>query len=604
MPRVTASAAGIAVERGRTTGKWCRVAVRVLDGRYELVRFVGRGGMGEVWEGRDRRIGRRVAVKLLPHGRGDASGTALFLREVRTAGALDYPGVVTVFDVGQDAVDDSLFMVMEFVQGRDLAAVLREDGVPPVADAVEWTGQAAAALGRAHTAGIVHRDLKPANLMLTGEGRVKVLDFGIARFIESTNRSSKVMGTLAYMPPERFDEHPGDARSDLYSLGCVLHELLTGNVPFEATGPVAMMNAHLLKTPVRPGEHRPGIPSALDRLVLDLLAKDPADRPATAEEVRERLHAAIAPAPGPAPASAGPGGGRPRENAGAVTTEPNPVTPPRIRDGTAVGAIRDRDPVHAAPTIGPGRADASDADSSRPHAASVPGAAPANTKRRFLASRKARLILAGLLPAVVVTGVAIVVGQDKDDDKVSTQSRRSPGPSSLVKFETIPDICGNLSQARALDDLVAHRRPSDATSSADARKCGWETERSASVPVDGTLVITAQRFNSVDEARGFLEKEKRRTSLYGGFPYTGLGTPGDIGDEAAICVDKETVDKTIGGDAYHSFNAADVVFRTGNLVVQITYMRSRGGEPQPTDTESTRRGAEVIADLVSTPLER
>ncbi|WP_331772653.1 serine/threonine protein kinase (plasmid) [Embleya sp. NBC_00888] len=584
------------------------MAVRVLDGRYELVRFVGRGGMGEVWEGRDRRIGRRVAVKLLPHGRGDASGAALFLREVRTAGALDHPGVVTVFDVGQDAADDSLFMVMEFVQGRDLAAVLREDGVPPVADAVEWTGQAATALGRAHTAGIVHRDLKPANLMLAGEGRVKVLDFGIARFIESTNRSSKVMGTLAYMPPERFDEHPGDARSDLYSLGCVLHELLTGNVPFEATGPVAMMNAHLLKTPVRPGEHRPGIPSALDRLVLDLLAKDPDDRPATAEEVRERLHAAIGPASGRTPASAGPGGGRSRENAGVVTTEPNPVAPPRIRDGTAAGAIRDRVPVHAAPTVGPGRAGASDVDSSRPNAASAPEAAQANTKRRFLASRKARVVLAGLLLAVVVTGVAIVVGRDNGNDKDngngSTQSRRSPSPSPLVKFETIPDICGNLSQARVLDDLVDHRRPSDATTSADARKCGWETERSPSVPVDGALVITAQRFTGVDEARGFMEKEKGRTSLFGGFPYTGLGTPGDIGDEAAIRVDKENVDKTMGGDAYHSFNSADVVFRTGNLVVQITYMRSRGGEPKPTDTESTRRGAEVIADLVSSPLER
>ncbi|MFI6588133.1 serine/threonine-protein kinase [Embleya sp. NPDC050493] len=269
----------------------------MLAGRYELVRFVGRGGMGEVWEGRDRLIERRVAVKLLPHANADASGAALFFREARTAGALHHPGVVAVYDLGQDEGDGSLFLVMEFVEGRDLAAVLDKEGPPAVRTAVEWAAQAAAALARAHTAGIVHRDLKPANLMLTVEDRVKILDFGIARFVESTNRSSKVMGTLAYMPPERFDEQPGDARSDLYSLGCVLHELLTGNVPFNATGPVSMMNAHLRRTPTRPGEHRHGVPAELDDLVLALLAKDPRDRPDTADEVHRRLRAAVDLAP-------------------------------------------------------------------------------------------------------------------------------------------------------------------------------------------------------------------------------------------------------------------------------------------------------------------
>ncbi|MGW9209411.1 serine/threonine-protein kinase [Embleya sp. NPDC055664] len=269
----------------------------MLAGRYELVRFVGRGGMGEVWEGRDRLIERRVAVKLLPHAKSDAAGAALFFREARTAGALNHPGVVTVYDLGQDEGDGSLFLVMEFVEGRDLAAVLDKEGPPPVGTAVEWAAQTAAALARAHTAGIVHRDLKPANLMLTVEDRIKILDFGIARFVTSTNRSSQVMGTLAYMPPERFHEQPGDARSDLYSLGCVLYELLTGDVPFPATGPVSTMNAHLRTTPTRPGERRRGIPTALDDLVLALLAKDPRDRPATADEVHRLLRATVDPAP-------------------------------------------------------------------------------------------------------------------------------------------------------------------------------------------------------------------------------------------------------------------------------------------------------------------
>ncbi|MGW1198546.1 protein kinase domain-containing protein [Streptomyces sp. NPDC002536] len=265
--------------------------MRVLAGRYELVAFVGRGGMGEVWEGRDRVIGRRVAVKLLPHHRDDPGGAELFFREARTAGALNHRGVVTVHDMGQDSGDGTLFLVMEYIEGRDLAAVLRADGPPPVQAVAEWAAQAAAALAAAHAAGVVHRDLKPANLMLTSDGEVKVLDFGIARYMAASDKSSKVMGTLAYMAPERFAEESGDARSDLYAFGCVLHELLTGATPFQATGPVTMMTAHLNKAPVPPSRLRTDVPAALDALVLRLLAKTPADRPASAAEVHAALRA-------------------------------------------------------------------------------------------------------------------------------------------------------------------------------------------------------------------------------------------------------------------------------------------------------------------------
>ncbi|WP_336113306.1 outer membrane protein assembly factor BamB family protein [Streptomyces sp. PTD9-10] len=283
------------------------MALRVVGGRYELVAFVGRGGMGEVWEGRDRVIERRVAVKVLPHDRRDAWGAELFLREARTAGGLNHAGVVTVFDLGQDPDDGALYLVMEFLAGRDLETVLREDGAPQVPTAVDWAAQTAAALQNAHMAGVVHRDLKPANLMLTPDDQIKILDFGIARYMASTHKSSKVIGTLAYMPPERFGDHSGDARSDLYSLGCVLHELLTGSTPFQATEPVAMMAAHLNTPPEPPGRARPGVPAALDDLVMTLLAKDPDDRPASAAEVRDRLRelSAATPAPGAGPRLSG-----------------------------------------------------------------------------------------------------------------------------------------------------------------------------------------------------------------------------------------------------------------------------------------------------------
>ncbi|WP_405613635.1 serine/threonine-protein kinase [Streptomyces sp. NBC_01511] len=265
------------------------MSARVLGGRYELVAFIGRGGMGEVWEGRDRVIERRVAVKLLPHDRRDAAGVDLFFREARTAGGLSHAGVVTVYDLGQDPDDGALYLVMEYLDGRDLFTVLHDDGPPGVPTALDWAAQTASALAAAHAAGIVHRDLKPANLMLTPDGRIKVLDFGIARYVASTRQSSKVIGTVAYMPPERFGDQPADARSDLYSLGCVLHELLTGNTPFQATAPVAMMAAHLNTPPEAPSCSQSEVPAAVDELVLALLAKDPGDRPASAAEVWRML---------------------------------------------------------------------------------------------------------------------------------------------------------------------------------------------------------------------------------------------------------------------------------------------------------------------------
>ncbi|MFJ6000301.1 protein kinase [Streptomyces sp. NPDC092370] len=263
------------------------VAQRVIAGRYELQQLLGRGGMGEVWAARDCVMERSVAVKLLQAHLGTAEGEELFFREARTAGALSHPGIVTVHDLGRDG-DGTLYLVMEKVPGRNLGFVL-QDGLPPVADILAWTAQTADALHAAHSVRILHRDLKPANLMLTPSGSVKILDFGIARYISTLTVASRVVGTIAYMPPERLLGKVGDARGDLYSLGCVLYELLTGRTPFGGLDTPALMYAHVHTPPPPPSSHRPGLPPHLDALLAELLAKEPGDRPASAAEVRDHL---------------------------------------------------------------------------------------------------------------------------------------------------------------------------------------------------------------------------------------------------------------------------------------------------------------------------
>ncbi|MDI2127131.1 protein kinase domain-containing protein [Yinghuangia seranimata] len=268
----------------------------LLAGRFELVEPIGQGGMGQVWEAVDRRERIRVAVKRVLNAHdpgGDAS--ARFLREAHTASALRHPGVVRVLDHGHD--NGVLYLVMELVSGRDLSAVVM-DGPAAPGDAAGWAAQVADALAAIHDAGIVHRDLKPSNLRLTHSGTVKLLDFGIARFSAAggtVTATSHLVGTTAYLAPERIHPGvPGDARSDLYSLGCVLYELLTGKPPFDGDQ-YAQMWAHVNDAPVAPGTHQPGIPAGLDALVGRLLAKDPIDRPASAGELRDMLAEFAAP---------------------------------------------------------------------------------------------------------------------------------------------------------------------------------------------------------------------------------------------------------------------------------------------------------------------
>jgi tRNA A-37 threonylcarbamoyl transferase component Bud32 len=257
-------------------------------GRYELLGEVGRGGMGVVYRARDKRLDRIVALKRLPdHLQASPRAVQLLLREARSAAQLNHPNIVTVYDV--DHEDGAYFLTMEFLEGHPLATLLHRRG-RFLAGEVAWLGrQAAAGLAYAHQRRIVHRDVKTANLFLTRERVLKIMDFGLAKMMEAVRRrATRIGGTPDYMAPEQGLGHEVDGRADLYALGATLHELLTGVVPFEE-GDLA--RHHRETPPPDPRERVPDVPAALAELVLQLLAKEPADRPGSAAEVAERLRA-------------------------------------------------------------------------------------------------------------------------------------------------------------------------------------------------------------------------------------------------------------------------------------------------------------------------
>lgn len=274
---------------------------RLIHDRYRLLDLIGRGGMGEVWRARDESLGRQVAVKLLkpPAPDHEKSVTRVlrerFRREARVAAALQHRGVTVVHDFGEH--EGGLHLVMELLSGRDLSQLLDDnDRRPlPVSDVMDIAEQVAAALAYTHRQGIVHRDLKPANIMRLDDGTVKICDFGIARLDDGSGLANRLtgtgiaMGTPHYMAPEQIGAVDVDHRSDLYSLGCVLYEISTGAPPFGQEDTWAVLVSHR-DTPPRPlREHRDDLPEFFERAVLDLLAKQPAQRPADAAEFGRRL---------------------------------------------------------------------------------------------------------------------------------------------------------------------------------------------------------------------------------------------------------------------------------------------------------------------------
>jgi beta-lactam-binding protein with PASTA domain/predicted Ser/Thr protein kinase len=268
-------------------------APTVFNGRYELHRRLGRGGMAEVFLARDQLLDRPVAVKVLfPEFATDPSFVERFRREATAAANLNHPNIVGVYDWGE--ADNTYFIVMEYIDGRTLSEILRDEG-PLHPDRVADVGaDVAAALGFAHRNGVVHRDVKPGNVIVTSTGLVKVADFGIARAITASSdddltQVGTVMGTAAYFSPEQARGDAVDPRSDIYSLGCVLYELVVGRPPFAADSPVGIAYKHVHESPVPPRHHNVELPQALEAIILKCLAKNPGNRYPSAEDLRADL---------------------------------------------------------------------------------------------------------------------------------------------------------------------------------------------------------------------------------------------------------------------------------------------------------------------------
>ncbi|MGP3991273.1 serine/threonine-protein kinase [Streptomyces sp. 3N207] len=409
-------------------------AGRVLSGRYELVEKLGAGGMGAVWRAQDRDLGREVAVKIFsppedvqPEERTELLGR--FRREARAAAALDSPHIATIHDHGTH--DGIPYLVMELIEGRSLEQVLRDDGRIPVGQALGWAAHICRALSTAHTAGVVHRDIKPANIIVRPDDTPVVLDFGIATFQEAVEAESKLtrtghmpLGTVLYMAPERFRMEPTDGRADLYALGCVLYELLIGRPPF--IGPAAgVMYNHLNDSPLRPSRARTELTGAVDQLLLDLMAKEPNDRPTDADEAAERLTAlregleeAAPPQHEPDPEESAPV----PEPEPAPAPEPEDVPPPR--------------PTPAAP--------------------STPAARPPLRRRPAARSRTVLAIGAGVLILGGGTGLKLAADWSAEADYTIVYARPSKNSNADdAKVKTTIEKAVNASGLKGSVDIAA-----------------------------------------------------------------------------------------------------------------------------------------------------
>ncbi|HTT33146.1 MAG TPA: serine/threonine-protein kinase [Methylomirabilota bacterium] len=258
-------------------------------GRYEILEIIGTGAHGRVARAHDPMIGRLVAVKLFPKELAAGEARQRFLKEARVVGQLSHPAIITLHDMGIDEATQTPYLVMEFLEGQPLDRIL-DKGSIPFPKACAWAGEVASALGVAHRKGVIHGDVKPANMLITDDGRVKLMDFGMARLASHDTHATPLAGTPAYWCPEQIMGKPQDSRSDLFSLGIVLYEMVTGKRPFDAESLQGICGKVLSSTPLPPSHANSSVPAAFDDIVARCLAKDPSLRHASAEAMAQELY--------------------------------------------------------------------------------------------------------------------------------------------------------------------------------------------------------------------------------------------------------------------------------------------------------------------------
>jgi eukaryotic-like serine/threonine-protein kinase len=427
-----------------------RVIGHVLADRYELGPVIGQGGMARVHQGLDRQLGRRVAIKVLaPPFDRDGEFVERFRREARAAAGLSHPNIVAVFDSGSD--DGTHFIVTELVEGETLANRLRRDGPMPPADAVAVAIDIARALAAAHARGLIHRDIKPGNVMLLPDGRVKVVDFGIARAAgsDTLTNTGVVLGSTAYLSPEQAGGQPVDERADLYSLGCVLYEMLTGHAPFRADTPIATMYRHVNEDARPPSTIAP-VQREVEEVVLRCLEKDPKHRFASAAELEAALLAV--------PLARG-GDTMQLENGGAAETQPvGPVgavaAGGAIAAGTAGAVAADdakTEPVVAVTADGGGLRSRRTAPSHAP-------------PRRFPRSHRPWLIAAGVIALLVaLSWVLVATASDPLPTRAAARQAAREAARDALPPETPPTfanawsgLISAIGTAQATEDISDH----------------------------------------------------------------------------------------------------------------------------------------------------
>ena len=433
-------------------------------GDYEIVQVLGAGGMGQVYKVRNVLSDRIEAMKvLLPNLEGDSGLADRFLNEIKVQATLDHPNIAKLHTAMK--INNQLVMVMEFVDGTSLSTILLRGPLPPSA-AAGYAAQVLDALAYAHARGVIHRDIKPANLMLAADGHIKLMDFGIAR-VQADKRltqTGSTVGSLFYMSPEQIKGSDPDGRSDLYSLGITMYEMVTGRRPFGGDSDFQIMSAHLQQAPMAPIEVIPGIPSGLSDIILMAIEKDPAARFQTAEAFRGALGHAFPEAVSP-----------------TKTLTPLPIPMPTASPAVPAATMMPPPlPQNLPPTIPMSAASAAPPPAAAPWV--VPEAAPRS--RRGLYMALGSIVTLAVLVAAVVEGPKLMRGGKSDAQGVTANQQAVATPPAAAAPAASPDAAPVAAATPAGPEPVAVAAPAAASAPV-------ATPAPAPVSARATLVMPA-----------------------------------------------------------------------------------------------------------------